>query len=282
MFAEISPEKLKQIAEFIQQFSLVLSLFVWVWFLRYSQKHSFTRQNIFQHTPIHGEMLPIFAILAGIFWLGAGFCYWAIWTAMNQGDVTQIRDMTVLEKLIHFNAISFSQLIALSGLVVVGFVSKDLSPQACGFKKLPFAEISKSSLIAFLLALLPVGMTLILTQSIRNEENMHEMFQIMQSHPDPLSYFLIGMMVIVFAPLIEELLFRVCLQGWLQQINPAAGIICTALIFALVHGWPDSIALIPLALILGVLYYWKRSFLTNVLTHAFFNAFNFVLGVMSL
>ncbi|QDT52588.1 CAAX amino terminal protease self- immunity [Caulifigura coniformis] len=78
----------------------------------------------------------------------------------------------------------------------------------------------------------------------------------------------------VLAPLLEELLFRVILQGWLSDSVQKSAIPLTAGIFALIHGASDAALLVPLALSLGFLYEYRRSYLEVVAAHAAFNGAN--------
>ena len=72
------------------------------------------------------------------------------------------------------------------------------------------------------------------------------------------------------------------LQGWLQsRIEPAWAIFAVAVLFAFVHGWPDSLPLIPLSLILGYVYYRRHSYLAVVMLHLLFNATNLALAVLT-
>jgi membrane protease YdiL (CAAX protease family) len=85
---------------------------------------------------------------------------------------------------------------------------------------------------------------------------------------------------VVSAPLTEELLFRVAFQGSLETRLPlpwAIGI--PAVIFASVHGRYDALPLLPLAIVLGVLYHLRRSYVACVTTHAMFNATFLVLAL---
>jgi membrane protease YdiL (CAAX protease family) len=85
----------------------------------------------------------------------------------------------------------------------------------------------------------------------------------------------------VLAPLVEELIYRVVLQTWLQKIAPPReALIAVAIIFAAVHRLPDALPLLPLALILGYVYQQRRSFLTIVLIHMLFNAVNLILALL--
>jgi len=84
----------------------------------------------------------------------------------------------------------------------------------------------------------------------------------------------ITLIAAVLAPLKEELLFRVILQGWFADRVGKPAIILSALVFAVIHGYPGGLLLVPLALILGTLYEYRRSYLEVVAVHATFNAVN--------
>ena len=87
---------------------------------------------------------------------------------------------------------------------------------------------------------------------------------------------------IVLAPLVEELVFRVVLQtALIDWIGPGQAVCGVALLFAAIHGWPDMLPLIPLALILGTHYALRRSYVTVVLIHMLFNASNLLLALSS-
>jgi membrane protease YdiL (CAAX protease family) len=78
---------------------------------------------------------------------------------------------------------------------------------------------------------------------------------------------------VVAAPLTEELMFRVILQGALSRlVPPRVAIPLVAWCFCSVHGLVDGLALIPLALILGIVFHRTHNYLTVVVIHALFNA----------
>ncbi|MBA4031566.1 MAG: hypothetical protein C0478_11850 [Planctomyces sp.] len=86
----------------------------------------------------------------------------------------------------------------------------------------------------------------------------------------------------VMAPLFEELLFRVVLQGWLtRQLGSRIAIPTIAIIFALIHGWPDAVPLLIVALTLGFIYDRRRSWLSVAALHAFFNGTMFFMQLLS-
>jgi membrane protease YdiL (CAAX protease family) len=127
--------------------------------------------------------------------------------------------------------------------------------------------------LGFLASFLPVYLLLLATLPLRSTETLHPFLQFLKSQPGGLSIAWIALSVIVVAPLLEELIYRVILQSAFAHFLPAqAAIPITAVVFCLVHGWPDMIPLFPLALILGYVYYRYRSFFAVVATHALFNA----------
>lgn len=80
---------------------------------------------------------------------------------------------------------------------------------------------------------------------------------------------------IVMAPLAEELQFRVVLLGgMLQTTSRRYALAVSSITFALLHGFPDGLALLPLAFALGYAYERRQSYLTVVLVHFLFNSLN--------
>ncbi len=128
-----------------------------------------------------------------------------------------------------------------------------------------------------LLAQLPVHLLEYPLQSWRAEAP-HPMLELLkQSRDDWWAMLWIAVELVALAPLVEELLFRVALQGALEREIPAVwSIILPAAAFACIHQNSDWIPLFPLALILGYVYYRRRSFLANVVLHGLFNGISFL------
>ena len=94
---------------------------------------------------------------------------------------------------------------------------------------------------------------------------------------------LIAVMAVVVAPLVEELLYRVTVLGGLwQQNNLMIAWIVSSVLFSFAHGFPDSIALLPLAFAIGYTYIQRRSYRTVVMVHFLFNAFNMAIAGASM
>jgi uncharacterized protein len=97
-------------------------------------------------------------------------------------------------------------------------------------------------------------------------------------------YFIIALVtVIVFAPIIEELLFRAFLQQWLKKfVSRKNAIVLTAICFALFHfslrqEWHNlSIlsAIFVFSCFLSLSYEKEQSLLSPIALHATFNAFS--------
>ncbi len=94
---------------------------------------------------------------------------------------------------------------------------------------------------------------------------------------------IILIMAVFVAPIVEELQFRVVVLGGIAQLGqPMLALIASSTLFAFAHGFPDSIALIPLALAIGYTYLRRRSYVTVMLVHFLFNGFNMILALVAL
>jgi uncharacterized protein len=83
----------------------------------------------------------------------------------------------------------------------------------------------------------------------------------------------VAVAAVIAAPLTEELVFRVVFQGLLETcLRPAAAILLPAIAFAAIHGIYDALPLFPLAVVLGIVYHLRRSYVAVVTIHAMFNA----------
>lgn len=92
---------------------------------------------------------------------------------------------------------------------------------------------------------------------------------------DALSHTFIGAMTIsVFAPLLEEVLFRGAIQGYMMRhFRPWTAIICSALVFGIIHMNPVQVVYATLlGVILGWIYYRTGSLLPVILGHVLNNS----------
>lgn len=122
----------------------------------------------------------------------------------------------------------------------------------------------------------------LLTENLRTKERLHPFLKLLRENPSTATVVWAGVAVVVAAPLAEELIFRVVLQGALRSKLPAGpSIAISSVVFAGVHGFPDSLALVPLAVILGYVFETRRSYVAVVVTHALFNTTSLVLTLLS-
>lgn len=135
--------------------------------------------------------------------------------------------------------------------------------------------------LAFAAAILPVSLILLATLPFRQVEEQHPFFHVLRANPGAATVAWLTLAVVVTAPLLEEMMFRVVLQGWLQtRYPPAWAIGISAVVFAGVHGWPDVLPLVPLAVALSYLYWRSRSYAACVVAHALFNAMYLVIAAL--
>ncbi len=133
----------------------------------------------------------------------------------------------------------------------------------------------RDGFLGFIASLVPAFSVIWLTLRHRSAETTHPYLRLLEERGFGTEFAGIVIVAVIVAPLLEELMFRVILQSWLVRwVGVTPAIIGTAMIFAAVHGFPDSLALLPLALILGVVYHRRRSFASIVIIHALFNALN--------
>lgn len=132
------------------------------------------------------------------------------------------------------------------------------------------------------LAALPmVFLVSYLIKSFRTKENTHVMLQLLQEKPSVEIIAWIGLAVVVLAPLAEELLFRVIFQGMLRtRLSVTVSILISSTVFAAVHGFPDMVGLLPLAIVFGYVYERTHSYLAVVVLHAAFNATSLALALL--
>lgn len=106
----------------------------------------------------------------------------------------------------------------------------------------------------------------------RAPEDQHPLLKIVEARPDLEVLAWIAFSATIIAPLSEELTYRVLLQGWLEsELRPWQAILVSAGTFAVAHEDFDRLPLLPLATILGYVYYRRHSFVSVVVLHGLFN-----------
>ncbi|MCX7401385.1 MAG: CPBP family intramembrane metalloprotease [Planctomycetales bacterium] len=154
----------------------------------------------------------------------------------------------------------------------------------------PFSFLTELRYAAevFLAAYVPTAMLRVLvvalTAGLTGEvPDQHPFLEMMESDVGTAVLGLIALTAVVLAPIVEELQFRVVILGGIAQLGrPWLALGVSSVLFAFAHGFPDSLALLPLAFALGYAYLRRRSYITVMLVHFLFNAFNMVLAFLSM
>ncbi len=151
----------------------------------------------------------------------------------------------------------------------------------CGIRFQGLLGQLRDGTFAFLASFGPVLLMLIATSFLRTDENQHPFLQLLRKDSSLMTVAGLVVAAVIVAPVKEELLFRVIVQDELSRhIGPGRAIGIVAVLFCFVHGFPDSIALIPLAVILGYLYERRQSMISVVVTHALFNLANLLVTLL--
>ena len=150
-----------------------------------------------------------------------------------------------------------------------------------GIKFHSFIAQARDGVNGFLLALAPMGILMLATSQYRTRETQNTLLTLLSDSPDPFTIATIWIAAVVIAPLYEEMLFRVILQGWLStKVKANEALAITAVAFAAIHGITDGIALIPLALILGYVFHRRHSYVSVLVIHGLFNATMLTLALL--
>ena len=136
---------------------------------------------------------------------------------------------------------------------------------------------SSKVLIASVVFILALGLwTNYLSELADLPNSMQETFEMMMCHP-------LGIIaIVIMAPIVEELLFRGAIEGYLLRKwkHPAGAIVFSSLVFGLVHGnWVQAPFAFVIGLALGWMYYRTGSLLPGILMH-FVNNGTAVLGFL--
>lgn len=125
-------------------------------------------------------------------------------------------------------------------------------------------------------------------------ESEHPLLEMLKDKPNLTNLMLAAALAMLVAPIVEEFVFRGLLQGWLEVKqyewaeryplsigrlpDGSLAIVCSATVFAALHATagPDPIALFPLALVLGYIYYRTHRLLPCIVMHFCFNGFSVV------
>jgi membrane protease YdiL (CAAX protease family) len=168
------------------------------------------------------------------------------------------------------------------GLVLAAMGTGKNSFSAYGIDAYDWRAEMRYGCLAFLAAVPPVLCVLALVAPYRTPDTQHPFLKLVSGGPADRTLVEVAIAAVVTAPLVEELIFRVVFQGLLQSVlRPWLAILIPAAVFAGVHQGLDRLPLLPLAIVLGVLHYYRRSYVAVVTTHALFNAANLAIALLT-
>jgi uncharacterized protein len=145
-----------------------------------------------------------------------------------------------------------------------------------------------SWIIVFPIVLFSSQILELLTQLLLQVQHFPEqvaIYYLKQTLNHPLAFIAAIVFIIIFAPLIEEFLFRSLLQSWLKsKMDRKAAILIASLCFAFFHFSPSqgssNITIIGslfiLGIFLGFLYERQRSLIAPIALHATFNCISII------
>lgn len=127
--------------------------------------------------------------------------------------------------------------------------------------------------LGYLASIPPVIVVMLLMIPFRSPETRNPLLKLLEQTGSDWTIIEVTFLAVVSAPLFEELIFRVVFQGLLESLlRPLAAILTPAVLFSIVHGPFDALPLLPLAIVLGVVYHVRHSYVAVVTIHALFNA----------
>lgn len=139
--------------------------------------------------------------------------------------------------------------------------------ERCSFKKIEGAVTRNTIFLALSLGCFSTSL-IYLTQNIFKDYT-----NVSRTFAASLTSFVGIITLIVFVPIVEEILFRALIFKELKaNVGLTAGLIIQALLFALAHGnILQGIYTFILGILAGLVYYWTKSIYSNITLHLTFN-----------
>jgi len=208
-------------------------------------------------------------------------------------DVRDVQSPNYLDALITTVVVSGTATL----LASVGYLlARGFSFTALGFDSERLLYDAALGIIALLAVDFPLlGIQAVLTHFWPFE---HPLIEAVRQHPRIGVVAAIGGVAVLLAPLLEELMFRVVIQGWMEKAIRAARrnnlrlravpagavpIVVSSLLFALLHApGPAPVPIFLLGLTLGYLYHQTHRIWPSLVLHMGFNAITVLIMAASL
>lgn len=188
-----------------------------------------------------------------------------------------------------------SLLLSVAGMAIVAaalavILSMKLQPYSLGLRRAvgqhqPFHRLLGLGVVGACMNLIPffIGALISMVLMLFLPEASHPASEIIQSEPGGLEILLIMTSACIFAPILEEIVFRGLIGPALaRKLNsPAAGIIVSAALFASIHpqgiaGWPPLFAL---GTMFGLVTYYTKSLVPSMVMHSLNNGLVLLAGL---
>jgi len=253
---------------------LVGSLVYWGWFFRKLRNGENPVPRRFRPQTVHVPALAVVPTLALLgFYLHSLLFFPEPLSKLSLKDIRLSVLGTLAEGLLVL-------MVLLPAVILLTRSRTDL--YRLGFRADHLGDQIREGVLGLVAVVIPMGIMLILTAPIRSTETEHPFLRLLKETSFGNEMLIILFSAAVIAPLKEELMFRVVFQSWLEEFCPAwLAIALSAGVFSAIHGFPDALALIPLAILLGVHFQRRRSYLSVVIVHGLFNAYNLAATIFS-
>ncbi|MFK7817467.1 MAG: lysostaphin resistance A-like protein [Planctomycetaceae bacterium] len=253
---------------------VILSSLVWTWVALRKMR---SKPVVVEAGAV--ETVPLVAIAFAVLWLIVSLGTQVVSLASQLSPPDEV-DVATKEAGPRVDVDTVRKSVMQSGFLAFGLaavyslgVKTSDEAKAAGKKHLPAMRAISLGLAGFVASIGPVLVVQFgLSQLVEMPESSHALLELVGKKKSPDVVLWVGAAAVVAAPLLEELIYRVVLQGWLRSlVNRNTAIVVVAVAFSFVHGWPAMVGLIPLAIVLGVLYDRTNSYLAVVTAHAAFN-----------
>lgn len=204
-------------------------------------------------------------------------------TRLHPGAQGPVDDTTT------FYVNSLAELVGFGAAICLLRYQSGATLEDCGFSAKDLPRDLGVGLVAFVACVVPVdGLNALLEWRFQIKYT-HPLIEAVRAHSDWSMFFATAVAALIVAPLFEEFVFRVLLQGWLEavearhraarqrEVGPDTSwwpIVVSSVLFAAMH-WANGLGAIPLfffALLLGYLYQRTHRIWPSLTAHFLLNA----------
>jgi len=272
----------------------ILSVLVWLG----SAWRIYQRRPLLTYTPRRAAPWQLVDIVLILLFVG-----WTVYSSVATPPV-ELKNDTPIESLFALNALL--RLALMGGYATLVALRTQAAPVDFGLSVRNWKQQFKVGLVALAMFAGPVLLIQRTLVEYSGQKSEHPLVTQLFQQPTPAAMILFALNVLVVAPLVEEVMYRVLLQGWLEKVctgraatgeesaAPPSGwvanalpILLSATLFAVSHlrfldgkVQPDPLPLFVLAVGLGYVYRRTHRLLPIVLIHAGLNLISTLMVVI--